>query len=295
MAEDDSDILSEAEATRLWERAAEAAKAAEIAKATAAAARGTLPAVRDGIDAPGGYALSHVREAALEAGIAPEFVEAALADLRTERALPATTSGGAFARRFLDDPPDTLTARRVIAAAPREVLAAMEALFVSEPYHLVLVDQRGDPLAGGVMLFDIHSTVSPFNPGFGYQMRDSGVRQLAIMLRPLDAEVPSCEVTIHGRLTSHRVSAGLGVLLSSIVGAVGFGVGAGVGLAVISLGVATAVGPVLAVGGFALAGAGGVKGFRALHRRSMRLGRQALEGLLGAIGGRAQGGWLGSR
>jgi len=65
-----------------------------------------------------GYALTHVRSAALEAGIANEFVEAALADLRAERALPAA-SGSNVARKFLGHPPDTLTARRVLEATPR--------------------------------------------------------------------------------------------------------------------------------------------------------------------------------
>jgi len=74
-----------------------------------------------------------------------------------------------------NDPPDILTARRVVAKPAHEVLAAMESLFLAEPYRLLLVEQRGDVLAGGTMVFDIHSNASPFNPGFGYQMQDSGV------------------------------------------------------------------------------------------------------------------------
>ena len=40
-----------------------------------------------------GFALTHVRAAAVEAGISEEFVEAALADVRTERDLPGGGAG----------------------------------------------------------------------------------------------------------------------------------------------------------------------------------------------------------
>lgn len=292
--ENEQDRVSEKQAVRLWERAADAARAAEIAKATQMAAKMDAPTRPVGEAATDGYALAHVRAAALEAGIAPEFVDAAVAELRAEQALSATGTRSAIAQRFLDDPPDTLSARRVISGPPREVLAAMEALFVAEPYRLVLVDQRGDALAGGAMIFDIHSTVSPLNPGFGYQMYDAGVKQLAITLHPLAGEEPSCEVTVHGRVSSHNLSTGLGILLSSFAGAGGIGLGTAVGFALAGLGITTGVVPLLAIAGAAMGGAGGVKGFRALHRRSMRNATRALEALLGAVAGRGRGGWLGS-
>ena len=51
---------------------------------------------------------------------------------------------------------------------------------------------------------------------------------------------------------------------------------------------------ILMAGG-GLAGASlGVKGYRALYRVGIRRARTALEGLLGAIAGRAQGGWRGT-
>ena len=62
MAEHDPEILSEEEAARLWERAAHLQ--AEAAR------RIEAPDVRGAATAPAGYALTRVRSAALEAGIA---------------------------------------------------------------------------------------------------------------------------------------------------------------------------------------------------------------------------------
>ncbi len=66
MAERDPEVLSEEEAARLWERAAQLQ--------AEAAGRIEAPEVTDAAMASPGYALAHVRSAALEAGIASEFV-----------------------------------------------------------------------------------------------------------------------------------------------------------------------------------------------------------------------------
>ena len=95
------------------------------------------------------------------------------------------------------------------------------------------------------MVFDIHSDASPFNPGFGYQMQDSGVRQLAITLQPIAGSVPSCEVTVHGRVTSQKTATGLGLMFSSLAGVAGTAAGLIAGVAVAGLGVATGIVPVL--------------------------------------------------
>ena len=87
----DPTFLSEEEAARLWQRAAqlqaEAARKAEELAQAADGAHESAPENKD-VDAPGGYALTHVRSAALEVGIGSEFMDAALADLRAEGALP---------------------------------------------------------------------------------------------------------------------------------------------------------------------------------------------------------------
>ena len=80
MTSPDPDTLSKEEADRVWGRAAQlqADAAGDLQKAS------TVEADDQGTPSQG-YALAHVRAAALEAGIADEFVEAALGNVRAER------------------------------------------------------------------------------------------------------------------------------------------------------------------------------------------------------------------
>ena len=81
----DPKFLSEEEAARFWQRAAQLqAEAAQKAEALAGGREGE----EADVDPPEGYALTHVRSAALEAGISEKFMDAALADVHAERALP---------------------------------------------------------------------------------------------------------------------------------------------------------------------------------------------------------------
>lgn len=143
------DRLTEEEAARLWQRAAQLqTRALERTEAADRDQRGA-----DDDDEQAGYALVHVREAAIEAGISPEYLDAALADMRAERAIRAERRGGGLARRFLSDPPDVITVSRLVSAPPRAVLAAMERVFARDAYQLSLTDRRGDPLDGGLLTF----------------------------------------------------------------------------------------------------------------------------------------------
>ena len=115
----DPEFLSEEEAARLWQRAAQLqAEAAQKAEAPAEAAHeAEAPKSEESEVGPTeGYALTYVRSAALEVGITSEFVDAALADLRAERALPQRKRRR-LTRWLLHDAPETLTARRVIEAS----------------------------------------------------------------------------------------------------------------------------------------------------------------------------------
>ena len=294
----DPNFLSEEEAARLWQRAAQLqAEAVDRAEALAGE-----PEVEDTDEGSAeGYALAHVRSAALEAGISVEFMDAALTDLRAERALPKGKRGWSLARRILKHPPDTITVRRVIEASAAEVLSAMQAVFPQEPFRLTLVDQRGDPLSGGLLVFDIQG-LGPFALELKGLARDaswSGLRQVFVSLRAIEGAEASCEVTLHGPVAwSPGMDFAQSLFVTGASGGLGFGLGAAGGSAVGALGIALGLGPagavlatLVAVGGVVMGGGLGVKGYRALYAFGIGRGRKALHGLLGAVAGRAQSGW----
>lgn len=291
---DDRDSLTEDEARHLWLKAAqlqaEAARLAE-AQATVEAARGL-----DGeLSAPAdGYALVHVRAAALEAGIAGEFVDAALAEVRARRAMEeaAPSRRGRLARWILGHPPDALEARRVVRAGPVDVLRAMEAVLPGEPYTLLLRARHGDPLEGGTLVFDLQGVgfTTGGQPGFKGDASFADLRQVYATLTSLPGPPPRTELVLRSPVAWARgLNAGVSGGLSLLGGGVGLGVGAAVvsGLAVLAPLVA---GIVAATGG----GAGAVltlKGFRALHRHGLGRGVRALEGMAASVAAHAEGGW----
>ena len=291
------DFLSQEDATRLWKRAAEiqaeAARQAEIEAASAAA--GDLDAASDS-DPSDGYALTHVRAAAVEAGIGQEFVDAALADMRTEQALP---SGSGIARRFLGNPDDALTASRLINAPVAEVLRAMEAVMPEEPFGLSLRDRRGDPEAGGLLIFTIPgaSISGATQPGFVGQASYADLREIYASLRPVGES--SCVLTLRGPIAwAYSINAGIGSLVTG--GGAGLGLGVGSGSAAVAAGVlstagfATAAAVVAAglVGGGLIGGAIGAHYFlRRLYRYGLSRGEVALESVISAVAVKAEGGW----
>ena len=292
--ERDPKFLSEEEAARFWQRAAQLQDEATQKAEALARERGSEEA---DVAAPEGYALTHVRSAALEAGISEEFMDAALADLRAERALPRKKGGWGLARRILKHPSDTITVRRVIEASPEEVFSAMQDVFPREPFRLTVSDQKGDLLDGGVLVFDIQGFGGTGMPeGLAGDAGWSALRQVLVSLRPIEGARPSCEVTLRGPV---GWSSGMDLFQSGLVsvfaGVPGFGLGS-FGLALsynLAAGspVWAAVAAVLAVGGGLVGGGLGVKSYRALYSWGIGRGRRGLEGLLGAIAGRAQGGW----
>lgn len=273
------DHLTADEATRVWERAA---------RLQAEAGSGDSSRREEGHPTPvPGFALTQVRAAALEAGIASEYVEAALAMLQAERLHPAATGGRPLARKFLGNPPDSLLARRRIEASPDAVLQAMEAVLPGDPYRLVLVDRRADPLDGGAFVFDVPGMGSPFDRGFAYAMYESGIRQLSVAIQRLPGSEPACEVTVHGAVTSQTTGMVVGGLLTTLGGALGTTVFALIGAATGIVPIVVAAG----VGGMVVGGGLTLKGFRALYRRALGIGHRALEGLLNAVAVQARGGW----
>jgi hypothetical protein len=291
--------VSEEEAAELWKRAAqlqaEAARRAELA-ARREAADELAPAERT--HQSEGYAVTHVRAAAVEAGIAEEFLDAALADLRVERALGAQ-GGGGLARRFLGNPDEAVIASRVINAPLPDVLEAMEAVLPAEPFNLTLKDRRGDPAAGDLLVFDIPgaSMTGLSQPGFPGQASHADLREIYASLRPVGDG--ACELTMRSPVAwAFGINAGIGGLITGAGAGIGLGAGSALaaalggmtamaGMATLSVVVAT----LAVVGGVVACGGGAHWFFRRLYAFAMDKGDRALEAALGAVAMRAEGGW----
>ena len=288
----DPKFLSQEEAARFWQRAAQLqAEAAQKAEALAGGPEGE----EADVDPREGYALTHVRSAALEAGISEKFMDAALADLHAERALPRKKRRWGLARWILKNPSETITVRRVIEAPPEAVIAAMQDVFPREPYRLTLTDQKGDLLTGGVLVFDIQGFGGTGVPeGLARDASWSALRKVLVSLRPIEGTTPSCEVTLRGPVGwSYGTDVFQGVLVTGFAGVPGVLLGVlGFGLAnVPEGGPLTALAAILIAGGGLVGGGLGVKGYRALYRVGIQRAKKALEGLLGALAGHAEGGW----
>lgn len=274
-------------------------RAAELqAEAARRSEARTLPATaEDADDGPSdGYALDHVRAAAVEAGIGAEFVDAALSDLRSETVVGHRVGARPrpIAQWFLGNPPASLTARRVIDARPRDVLAAMEQLLPQEPYKLVLHDRDGDPLAGGVLEFDIpEASITPTTQtGLAMAASYADFRKVLVTLRPLADAPDRTEMTVRAPVAwAWRLNAGLCGVMAGLGTGLGFAAGIGFGAALVASGLAPAVGSAVAIGAGATSWMGSLSGIRKLHRWGLGKGEAALEGMLRAVAAQAQGGW----
>ena len=294
---DGLDRLSEEEAARLWQRAARLQAEAAHREDPDGSGR-----VAEPDDERTGYELAHVRAAAIEAGIGGEHLDAALADLRAERALGRNGGGGRYSRWFLDDPPDAITVRRLIAAEPAVVLRSMERVFPTEPYRLTLSDRQGDPLDGGLLVFEVDGgsfVIAIEASGFKGQTSAADVRQILVTLRP-DGAVGT-EVTLRGPVSwAHGLNAGIGTGVVGAAAGIGLALswplGGWVGGALWAAGIlaptaAGIVGAAATALGTSVAGKLGVEGLRSLYRYSLAKGRKALESLMSTLALDAEGGW----
>lgn len=297
----DPTFLSEAEASRLWHRAAELQ--AEAARRLEERSRELAPRSGTGVSpTTDGYALEHVRAAAVEAGISAEFVDFAVAELRNERRLAEKRPDAIdrAADRLLGHPPRSAEVSRVIAAPPARVFQAMQRVFPADPYRLILKDtQGGDLLEGGVLVFEVPAwTGAEGASQLSYQARGwADIRQIYVTLTPLETEPPSCEVTIRAPLRhSRRVNFWVSALISGLSGAGGAGAGVAVGLAAAAaVGAAPLIGAglatVTAVGLGGVVGGGAALAYRPLYRYALGKGVRALEGLLAALDVGIRTGW----
>ena len=270
--------LTEEEARRLWERAAELQAEADPG-GQLSDGDSDVPADT----ASPGYAVDVVRQAALDAGIDPEFVDKALVEVRTE-----AESGrlDRWADRFLKDAPKWLTVRRTLDASPEETYASLQRVLPNSPYEFNLIGTRGaSPLEGGRLIFEVPNQI-----GFGtsgnrtvFDIRHhAGILEIEVSLRAVGADSRQTDLEITAQLVSGRRVA---FLAGSVVGAVAFmpaffftGVftGAVLGLEIIPVLALAAVG---GGGGFL----GGRSAFRPLYRWAIRRAEKAFERLISAI------------
>jgi hypothetical protein len=267
------DRLSEAEARRIWRRAAELQ-----ARAADAAARGDLPVPTERTE---GLASTEVTAAAVEAGIASEYVQLALAELESGRLEDVRDEGvQKLGRRLVGEPFDGVEAERMIAAAPAETHAVLLRIFTAQPYTLVLTDTRGStPFVDDVLVFDAEAPSFSQTP-FQTKLYFGDVKRLYVMIRPLPDRDDACRVRIRGPFERRRLNLFLGGVFTAVPGLAGTGIGLGIGAALFTAG-AGAIATPIAVG---LLGAfGGARGFRALYQLGVRQVRRALEQLLGTL------------
>ncbi|GMR13784.1 MAG: hypothetical protein BMS9Abin29_2002 [Gemmatimonadota bacterium] len=270
--------LTEEEARRLWERATELQ--------AEAAPRGRLP---DGdSDVPAdtaspGYAVDVVRQAALDAGIDPEFVDKALVEVHTE------AEGGRLDRwadRFLKDAPKWLTVRRTLDASPEDTYASLQRVFPNSPYGFNLIGTRGaSPLEGGRLIFEVPNQVGVATSGNStvFDIRQhAGILEIEVSLRAAGEDATQTELEITAQLVRGRriafvaahlvggLTSGLGALITFFV-SLGF-----LGPEMMPLLVLAAAG---GGGGFLV----GTRAFRPLYRWALRRAERAFERLIGAI------------
>jgi len=174
--------ITEEQARRLWERAAELQAEADREReegGTGAPGGGGSPEVEGGRggDAATGYSLTHVRQAALEVGIRPEVLGLALG----EEAI-LELEGGAEGKRldrvgthFLSDHRDAVEVRRSFAFPARRVWLELERQLLDEPHCLEILDSMGGrPEDGGSFSWNrLRPTRTPPPSGIGPRLRTS--------------------------------------------------------------------------------------------------------------------------
>ncbi len=280
--------ISEEQARRLWERAAELQAEADRKKEEEASEKAveseTSETVQEEDDGQG-YSLTHVRQAAQEVGIRPEFLELALGeetilDLEgggEEKALDRAAS------RFLANTDEALVIRRSYAFPPEVVWPVVEWVFTDDQTGVELLELRGGgPLEGGVAVFESPYTYQRAGT-LEYAATVAEVRRFLVRVKP-NSDGGGCEVEVHAPLRrSRRVNFWVGSGLSGGAGILGGLAGAGLAGAV-SGGLA-ALPLAFALGTLTVGGAVGIAFavfwvLRALYRYGSRLFERAVKRVL---------------
>lgn len=151
-----------------------------------------------------GLRVSEVQAAAAEAGIGPEFVAMAAAELPAggPLAIPAVPAAaeGRWAVRLFGTDVRQLVASRVFRAPVKAVIDALSQVWQAGPYNLRLLDAVGPhPLDGGVVMFRVpkvtHSADGSGIVGFLYYMDMLSIRQLRLTMQRRGGGTIECTVT----------------------------------------------------------------------------------------------------
>lgn len=283
-------VVSPERAQEIWRRASELqAEAATRVQRRYRSGAG-LPDTESAVPT-GSYRLKDVEAAAIEAGIATEFVALAIAEQGHAAPAPSAVESDRRDRLYaslLGTRARSLSVARAIPAPARQVLEAIGRVLPDDPFFLSFRETvGGHPVDGGVMIFnsklirfsDNASTMN-YSP-FMYRMTQIDLRQLSVTIRALGGATAATEVSVYGDLRP-----GLGKNLkwdSWIAGIAAVGgtlAGGAAGATVLGLGALLAL-PALGVG--ALLGAGALGGYRWIYRRALAKATEELESLLLAV------------
>ncbi len=285
-----SDVVATEQAQAIWLRAAQLQ--AEATSRLQARYQGAAASEADQVRASsGGYRLRDVELAAVEAGIAPEYVALAIAERPQATAAEVeglSTEQERRLTRMLGTRDRSISHSQVVHGTPRAVLEAIGRVFPGHPYSLTLRDTvGGHPLDGGILVFDVPmirtgDMVSGEGiSSFSMRMTQIETDQLNVVLKPVGTPATACEVIVYGDLRkgmhkNWRVN-------KWISGSAAFGgaaSGTAVGLAALSLGPLA----VLTAGaGAALLGGLSLYGYRAAYRHALRKSHEELAKLLTAL------------
>lgn len=283
--------VSPERAQEIWRRAAElqaeAATRLQRRYRTADSTSGPTSAVPSG-----SYRLRDVETAAVEAGIASEFVALAIAEQGQDAHGVSVADSDRSERLYtslLGTRARSVSVARTIPAAASNVLEAIGHLFPADPYFLSFRETvGGHPVDGGVMVFAVKKLTVANSSGFSQytpfmmRMLQLDIAQLSVTIRPLSGAAAATEVSIYVDLRQGlRKNLTWDQWIAAISAAGGVASGGAVGAAALGLGALLSAVPAVGLG--ALFAAGSLGWYRWSYRHALAKGTQELESLLLAV------------
>lgn len=284
------DRISEEAARAIWRRAAQLQAEAERRLEDRAhglpVLHGGEPPERDGLDR------DHVRIAAEEAGIAPEFVQIAMAEAAASPGpvSPETRADLLGARFFLGSSDRTLEVSAIVPEGLDTVSAASLQVFCGHPCLLQAGEVAEMPTSSGrVIVFNVpkYDWSATANPPFVEKASVIGLTQLHVAIRPLPDDPSACEVVVAadlrpGMRQRWRWSAATSLGASAVGGAAGAGLAVSV-VAGALLALPALLGAAALSGAAAAAWAAGYRYYRGQVEASLKESLQILPAAARAI------------